>query len=421
MLQNLTNFFNLITNRKIKTTLKDNDLIAVGTRDSTWAGNYQPTAITYEDLEAQIAAGVTPVTPNLQAVVNTGNSITNFGGIGNASISSINFVNNRSLYLNNNANPTIRIVDNLNAANNLQIDIDTLTLDGVSYNWSSIVTGGSVLPPWIETNATDLTIWNNGKGNIASNTSYGSEALKTNTVGTDNTSIGTQALKDNTTGNRNTALGTGALAVTNASDNTAVGANALSVNTGTGNTAVGATALRYNTSGNGNTAIGQSAMSTGTSGYVSVAIGQSALSFCTGGLNVGVGVNSLQLNTGGSNNVGVGFGALNNNTTGQNNTALGGGAMPANTIGFDNVAIGASALLGNTTGTNNVAIGTSADSGNFSGSIILGKNAQANGNNQFVVGSSSVPAGTVTNAAAAQSHYWTVKINGTNYKILLST
>ncbi len=54
MLQNLTNFFNLIKGRKIKTTLKDNDLIAVGTRDNTWVGNYQPTAITYEDLAAQI-------------------------------------------------------------------------------------------------------------------------------------------------------------------------------------------------------------------------------------------------------------------------------------------------------------------------------------------------------------------------------
>jgi hypothetical protein len=59
MLQNLTNFFNLITNRKIKTTLKNNDLIAVGTRDNTWAGNYQPTAITYSDLAAQIGGGGT--------------------------------------------------------------------------------------------------------------------------------------------------------------------------------------------------------------------------------------------------------------------------------------------------------------------------------------------------------------------------
>jgi hypothetical protein len=56
MLQNLTNFFNLIKSRKIKTELKDNDLIAVGTRDVTWGGNYQPTAITYQDLAAQIGS-----------------------------------------------------------------------------------------------------------------------------------------------------------------------------------------------------------------------------------------------------------------------------------------------------------------------------------------------------------------------------
>jgi hypothetical protein len=75
----------------------------------------------------------------LQEVVNTGNSISNFGGLGTASIQSTNFTNNRTLYLNDDAYPTIRIVDNLNASNNLQIDIDTLIVDGVSYNWSSIV------------------------------------------------------------------------------------------------------------------------------------------------------------------------------------------------------------------------------------------------------------------------------------------
>jgi hypothetical protein len=57
MLQNLTNFFNLITNRKIKTQLQDTDLIAVGTADPTWNGGYQPTAITYQDLAAQVGTG----------------------------------------------------------------------------------------------------------------------------------------------------------------------------------------------------------------------------------------------------------------------------------------------------------------------------------------------------------------------------
>jgi len=52
MLNNLTNFFNLIRGRKIKTTLADSDLIAIGVRDSRFDGNYQPSAIKYEDFAA---------------------------------------------------------------------------------------------------------------------------------------------------------------------------------------------------------------------------------------------------------------------------------------------------------------------------------------------------------------------------------
>ena len=75
----------------------------------------------------------------LQQIVNAGNSISNFGGIGTADILSVNFTNNRSLYLNNSSSPTIKIVDNLNASHYTIIDIDTINLNGVSYNWSSIV------------------------------------------------------------------------------------------------------------------------------------------------------------------------------------------------------------------------------------------------------------------------------------------
>ena len=91
-------------------------------------------------LTASHALTVIPL--SLQQVVNTGNGIANFGGNGVASIQSTNFTNNRTLYLNDNSYPTIRLVDNNNASNNLQIDIDTLTLDNVSYNWSNIVSGG---------------------------------------------------------------------------------------------------------------------------------------------------------------------------------------------------------------------------------------------------------------------------------------
>jgi len=78
-------------------------------------------------------------TPTLQSVLNVGNGASNYGGIGNASIQLTNFTNNRTLYINDNNYPTIKIVDNLNSSHTLSIDLDTITLNGTSYNWSSIV------------------------------------------------------------------------------------------------------------------------------------------------------------------------------------------------------------------------------------------------------------------------------------------
>lgn len=75
---------------------------------------------------------------SLQSVVNNGNGISNYGGNGTASIQSTNFVNNRTLYLNKDEFPTIKIVDNLDSNHTLTIDLDTLTINGVSYSWSSI-------------------------------------------------------------------------------------------------------------------------------------------------------------------------------------------------------------------------------------------------------------------------------------------
>lgn len=59
MLNNLSNFFNLIVGRKIKTTAADSDLIPLGTRDPRYDGFYQPTGIQYADLKADILSNVT--------------------------------------------------------------------------------------------------------------------------------------------------------------------------------------------------------------------------------------------------------------------------------------------------------------------------------------------------------------------------
>ena len=60
MLNNLTNFLNLIANRKIKTaaTIADSDLIPLGTRDPNYIGGYQPTAIEFSELKDSILNGV---------------------------------------------------------------------------------------------------------------------------------------------------------------------------------------------------------------------------------------------------------------------------------------------------------------------------------------------------------------------------
>tara|TARA_Y100000592_G_C5425188_1_gene295325 strand:- start:220 stop:1143 length:924 start_codon:yes stop_codon:yes gene_type:complete len=54
-LRNISNFFNIIKNGRVKSTLEDNDMIPVGTRDAVNKSEYQDTAITFKDLETQIA------------------------------------------------------------------------------------------------------------------------------------------------------------------------------------------------------------------------------------------------------------------------------------------------------------------------------------------------------------------------------
>ena len=54
MFNNVTNFFNLITSRKIKSVPGNSDLIPLGTRDDRYAGKYQPSAITVDDFLASI-------------------------------------------------------------------------------------------------------------------------------------------------------------------------------------------------------------------------------------------------------------------------------------------------------------------------------------------------------------------------------
>ena len=134
-----------------------------------------------------------------------------------------------------------------------------------------------LFPPFVKTNADDLTLWNNGQGGIVTNTTYGEFALSSNTIGIDNTANGWGALQSNTTGYANTANGASALLNNNIGmNNTANGWGALQSNTtGDFNTASGVASLISNTIGDSNTANGVGALLNNTTGNDNTAIGRS--------------------------------------------------------------------------------------------------------------------------------------------------
>ncbi len=129
---------------------------------------------------------------------------------------------------------------------------------------TAFVLANSQAIPHLESNATDLTVWNNGKGNVQSNTSFGDGALRTNTSGNSNSSLGVNSLALNTTGSANTAIGSASLNVNL---------------TGVSNVAVGSSTLLQNTTGGGNVAIGVSAGSSSglTNSSTSLFIGRGSL------------------------------------------------------------------------------------------------------------------------------------------------
>jgi hypothetical protein len=315
----------------------------------------------------------------------------------------------------------------LSANRTLSIPQATSSVNGYlsSANWSTF-NGKQDVISHLEYNNTDLTLWNNGKGNIVSNTSFGESALRLNTSGSFNTAFGTGSLANTTTGTANTAVGHNALNASNsiaAINNTAVGTSALGGNTtGNNNTSLGYNANIGNTIGNDIIAIGVNASNAGNTGD-SVIIGNSATLYTTGGSNIAIGKNALRgsiASASANSNVAIGVSSMFWATSGSNNVAVGLNSLQANTSGSSNVAIGHSCIFTNTTGSFNTCIGSSTNSGNFSNSTIIGYGAVASANNQFVVGSAGTNAGAVTTEVNSSSQVWNVIINGVARKILLA-
>lgn len=187
------------------------------------------------------------------------------------------------------------------------------------------------------------------------------------------------------------------------------------------NTVFGDGVLIGNSTGENNTAIGKGSMEFNSTGSYNTAIGAASLgSNISGGFNTALGNAALFANTSGLSNTAVGSSALESNTTGQGNVSIGQGCFSLMDSGNYNTAVGTQVSGIAFTGDFNSVFGYRANHGGFDGSVVLGAEATATGNNQFVVGSVSQNAGTVSTESNTSTQVWNVKINGVDYKILLA-
>ncbi len=270
------------------------------------------------------------------------------------------------------------------------------------------------------------TMANNYTGNY--NIALGRSSLYSNTTGYHNIALGRNSGGEITTGYQNISLGYNSLySTTTGVENISIGTESLYNNTkGSRNIAIGRRALSKVDSKNDNIAIGSYTMfNFGTSAYKqpNIAIGFKSLygsPYASFAGNTAIGYRSQHQNQCGLYNVSLGNNTLYYNTCGSLNVAIGAWALYANTAGHKNIALGYKAMYNNTTGYRNIAIGYCVESGNYNNSIILGGYATATANSQFVVGSSTIPIGTITTETCTSSKTWEISINGNTYKVLLA-
>ena len=271
-----------------------------------------------------------------------------------------------------------------------------------------------------------VDVTNYGNGGIATNTAFGEGALVNATIG-NQVAIGLNALKNHnyTYEGANVAIGVGAGENFQAEQTVMIGIEAGKNYTGWNGVAIGSEAMLNATLGGSDVAIGSWALRDINSGFENVVIGAFAASTCDSvAFSVAIGEGAIG---GGSvtSCIAIGQDTMRSNVNTSFDIAIGIAALRSITTGLGNVGLGHRAGYYTNTGNNNTFIGRETGpafgNGTVTGSIALGAYAVPTGNNQFVVGSSGVPAGTVTNAAATQTHYWTIKINGTDYKVLLGS
>lgn len=137
----------------------------------------------------------------------------------------------------------------------------------------------------------------------------------------------------------------------------------------------------------------------------SVAIGQNALNQFEGGLFP---------------NESYGFDNMGSLTTGGFNASYGHDGFFSMSTGYWNAGIGAGSGDGIGQGYQLTLLGARIEGqgGNYRGTTALGFGAQVTGDNQFVIGCDTVPAGEVDTVGATGFYSWGINVNGVNRELI---
>ena len=216
---------------------------------------------------------------------------------------------------------------------------------------------------------------------FAQNTAYGVDALKNNTTGNGNSAFGFYTLLSNTTGNYNSAFGYYPLELnTTGSGNSAFGSGAAGGNiSGLNNTAFGFLALEavdQGYGGNENTGVGSFVETNQVRYCCSVAVGSEALGYVGGLGNTGIG-----------NNAGLASSCCNGD---ENDTFLGTGTIVMGTAVSNATALGANAEAD---ANNNLVLGSVNGKNRQTVTVKVGIGTTSPDNNLTVNGTADKPGG----------------------------
>jgi hypothetical protein len=221
-------------------------------------------------------------------------------------------------------------------------------------------------------NTVNSTVWARGAGNVSSNTSFGENALDSNTTGTSNTAFGQNALTTVTTGSNNSAFGRGSLQSLNGNENGGFGISS----------------LIFLSSGNSNVGLGfQSGI------YITDGVTQ----LTNAGSSIFIGANTKALANNQTNQIVIG-----NNTTGNGSNSV--------TLGNDSIT---KTILRSNVGIGKIDPSTTLD---ISGSAIVTGSFDASSYSNKIIAITELTSSTLVTHTVGTTNFTAINLNsdGTN-------